>query len=50
MGDNAGWYVDTVLAGMSQHPTPPKDTIQQLTGHPAITFGTWAAANADSFR
>jgi uncharacterized protein YbjT (DUF2867 family) len=50
MGDNAGWYVDTVLAGMSAEPEPPKETIEQVTGRPATTFATWAAAHADSFR
>lgn len=50
MGDNASWYVDNVLAEMTQHPDPPTLTIEQVTGRPATTFAQWAARHADRFR
>jgi len=50
MGDNAGWYVDNVLAGMSTHPDPPTRTVEQVTGRPATTFASWAAMHAHDFR
>jgi uncharacterized protein YbjT (DUF2867 family) len=50
MGDNADWYVDNVLAGMTRQPDPPTRTIEQVTGRPATTFEHWVARHADGFR
>lgn len=50
MGDNASWYVDNVLAGMTPWPQPPTRTVEEVTGRPATTFARWLARNADLFR
>lgn len=46
MGENAGWYVDNVLAGFATHGPVPTTTVQAVTGRPATTFGQWAEENA----
>jgi hypothetical protein len=52
MGDNADWYVDNVLAGMTRQPDPPTRTIEQVTGRPATCSSTGSpgtpTASADS--
>lgn len=50
MGGNAGWYVDNVLAGMTPSPSPPNQTVHEVTGRPATTFARWVAGHADGFR
>lgn len=49
MGDNAGWFVKTVLAGFTERPDLPTDSVERITGHPAITFAEWAAAHTADF-
>jgi len=52
----AGWtpsFADgalTAWAGMITHPEPVTHTVEQVTGTPARTFGTWAADHAADFR
>ncbi len=50
MGEDAGWYVDTVLAGLAEHPPEPDPTVEEVLGRPATTFARWAADHADRFR
>jgi uncharacterized protein YbjT (DUF2867 family) len=38
------------LADYAKQPGPTTDTVQQLTGRPALTFREWAADNAAAFR
>lgn len=42
MGEHAAWYVDTVLAGLVDHPAEVTTTIADVTGTPATTFAQWA--------
>ena len=50
MGEDAGWYVDTVLAGFAEHPPEPDPTVEEVLGRPATTSARRAAAHADRFR
>jgi uncharacterized protein YbjT (DUF2867 family) len=50
MGEDAGWYVDTVLAGLDEHPPAPDPAVEEVLGRPATTFARWAATHADRFR
>ena len=50
MGEDAGWYVDAVLAGSAEHAPGPDPTVEQVLRRPATTFARWAAAHADRFR
>jgi uncharacterized protein YbjT (DUF2867 family) len=51
MGDNAAWYVDTVLAGSAAASrVEPNSLVESLIGRPATTFAEWAAQHADDFR
>ncbi|MFI9297475.1 NmrA family NAD(P)-binding protein [Streptomyces gardneri] len=46
-------FADALLAYWASHdgrPTPLTRTVEELTGHPARTFATWAADHADAFR
>ncbi len=49
MGEDAGWYVDAVLAGLAAHPAATTATVQQVTGRAATPFARWAADNAARF-
>ncbi|MHA6626062.1 NAD(P)H-binding protein [Pseudonocardia sichuanensis] len=49
MGDEAAWYVDTILAGSVEWPAAVQPTVQRVTGAPATTFAQWARANAAQF-
>jgi hypothetical protein len=50
MGENAAWYVDSVLAGSATQPTSGTPVVEELTGRPATTFAEWAVRHADDFR
>jgi uncharacterized protein YbjT (DUF2867 family) len=50
MGDDAEWYVDTILGGFAAHPPEPTSTVAEVVGRPAMTFARWARDNADRFR
>ncbi|GGV17149.1 nucleotide-diphosphate-sugar epimerase [Streptomyces litmocidini] len=46
-------FADALLSSWSSHdgrPTPLTRTVEDLTGHPARPFATWATDHADSFR
>ncbi|WP_369144846.1 NAD(P)H-binding protein [Streptomyces sp. R44] len=46
-------FADALLSYWSSHdgrPTPLTNTIEDLTGHPARTFTTWAEDHAEEFR
>lgn len=49
MSDTAEWYVDNVLGGGEENPTAPTESVEQLTGRPAISFAQWAKDNAAVF-
>ncbi len=49
MGGNAGWYVDTVLAGFAAYPASTTATVREVTGREATSFARWAADNAARF-
>jgi uncharacterized protein YbjT (DUF2867 family) len=49
MGDEAAWYVDTILAGSVEWPAEVQPTVARVTGAPATTFARWARANAAEF-
>jgi hypothetical protein len=49
VGEDAGWYVDAVLAGLAAHPAATTATVQQVTGRAATPFARWAADNAARF-
>jgi uncharacterized protein YbjT (DUF2867 family) len=49
MGDTAGWYVDNVLAGLTEQPEPPTRAVEEITGRPGITFAQWAAEHTEDF-
>jgi hypothetical protein len=40
-----GYWADRVL-----QPGPTLDTVEQLLGHPALTFAEWALEHAAAFR
>ncbi|QIS02373.1 NAD(P)H-binding protein [Nocardia brasiliensis] len=48
MGDGAEWYVDTTGSMVGWQPEPT-GTVAELTGSPATTFASWAAANTAAF-
>ncbi|WP_369070338.1 NAD(P)H-binding protein [Kineococcus terrestris] len=50
MGEDAAWYVDTVLAGFAEGGAAATTVVQEVTGRPATTFEEWARRNADAFR
>lgn len=50
MGEDAAWYVDTILAGCVGNPIATTTVVEDVTGHPATTFAAWARANASAFR
>jgi uncharacterized protein YbjT (DUF2867 family) len=50
MGENAAWYVDTVLAGSAAGATEPTRLVEDLIGRPATTFAQWARQHVDDFR
>ena len=50
MGDDAAWYVDTILAGCVDNPVEANTVVQEVTGEPATTFAEWARAHAAAFR
>jgi uncharacterized protein YbjT (DUF2867 family) len=37
-------------SGLFQQPGPSSDTVEQLLGHPALTFAEWAVEHAAAFR
>lgn len=49
MGDDATWYVDTILKGSVDWPAQVQPTVERITGAPATTFAQWAQANAARF-
>ncbi|WP_432493141.1 NAD(P)H-binding protein [Kineococcus auxinigenes] len=49
-GENAGWYVDTVLAGFAAGGASTSSVVQEVLGRPATTFARWAHQHADDFR
>jgi uncharacterized protein YbjT (DUF2867 family) len=49
MGENAAWYVDTVLVGLAQYTPTATSTVEDVTGRPATTFARWAARSAERF-
>lgn len=49
MGENAGWYVDNVLAPSVAGSAQVTNTVEEVTGRPATTFAAWARAHADQF-
>lgn len=49
MGENAGWYVDHVLAPSVTGPTQVTTVVEQVIGRPATTFAAWARAHVDRF-
>ncbi len=49
MGEDAGWYVDAVLAGLAAHPASTTATVRQVTGRDATPFARWATDNAARF-
>lgn len=49
MGENADWYVDTVLAGFAHQPAAANRSVEEIIGRPATTFGQWAADHVDDF-
>lgn len=49
MGENAGWYVDNVLAPSAAASVQVTSTVEEITGRPATTFAAWASAHADQF-
>lgn len=50
MGEDAAWYVGTVLAGLDEHAAEPDPTVEEVLGRPATTFARWATTHADRFR
>jgi uncharacterized protein YbjT (DUF2867 family) len=50
MGEDAAWYVDTILAGNVGNPVEANTLVEDVTGRPATTFAQWARANAAAFR
>ncbi len=49
MGENAGWYVDHVLAPSVENPSIVTRVVEGVTGRPATTFASWAVANVHEF-
>lgn len=50
MGENAAWYVDSVLLGYDPAPESlPVTSVTDITGRPATTFAEWAVENAARF-
>lgn len=49
MGEDAAWYVDTILAGCVDNPVRANRLVEDVTGRPATTFAAWARANATTF-
>lgn len=47
--ETAQWLLDGFRM-MAEHPMKPESTVQDLTGHPGVTYREWARANADAFR
>lgn len=50
MGEQAAWYVDTILAGSATAAAAPTTVVSDVLGRPAKTFAQWAQENADAFR
>jgi hypothetical protein len=50
MGADAGWYVDTILAGSVDNPVRVSTVIEDVTGEQATAFAQWARDNAAAFR
>ncbi len=50
MGEDAAWYVDTILAGNVGNAVEANTLVEDLTGRPATTFAQWARAHAAVFR
>ncbi|GAA1879741.1 NmrA family NAD(P)-binding protein [Pseudonocardia ailaonensis] len=50
MGDQAQWYVDTILKGAMEWEARPNTLVEEITGTPATTFATWASTHTASFR
>ncbi len=48
MGDGAEWYVDATGSMLGWQPEPTT-AVADLTGSPATTFASWAAANTAAF-
>lgn len=49
MGDQAEWYVDTILKGGLDWPAEVTPTVEQVTDRPATTYAEWARAHAATF-
>lgn len=49
MGENAQWYVHNVLAPSAEDPAVVTRIVEEVTGRPATTFTSWAAANVHEF-
>ncbi|NAZ76525.1 hypothetical protein GTQ99_14030 [Kineococcus sp. T13] len=49
-GEDAGWYVDTVLAGSAAGGAARTPVVRELLGRPATTFARWARQHAGEFR
>lgn len=49
MGENAGWYVDNVLAPSAVDPAYATRVVEEVTSLPATTFAAWAADNVGRF-
>ncbi|WP_432514230.1 NmrA family NAD(P)-binding protein [Kineococcus sp. SYSU DK001] len=49
-GEDARWYVDTVLAGFAAGGASATSVVPDLLGRPATTFARWAQQHADAFR
>ncbi|MHA6782987.1 NAD(P)H-binding protein [Pseudonocardia saturnea] len=50
MGEDAAWYVDTILAGNVGNPVEANTLVEDVTGRPATTFAQWAREHAAVFR
>ena len=49
MGENAGWYVDTVLAGFAAGGASTTGAVREVLGRSATTFERWAHQHAGEF-
>lgn len=50
MGQDAAWYVDTILAGDVGNPVEADTLVEDVTGRPATTFAQWARRHAADSR
>ncbi|WP_432524738.1 NAD(P)H-binding protein [Kineococcus sp. SYSU DK006] len=48
-GEDAGWYVDTVLAAFAAGGASTTSVVPELLGRPATTFAQWAQQHAGDF-